>query len=162
MGCPIEDGSGDELIVAYGARRLAPQQQIELERHLNTCSRCRQMAEAQRTVWSALDSWSPSVVSPAFDATLFRRIATEDRAEWWRRLLPANWPWRPTVPVSAACAALIAAFLLKSPVLHLQPQSESPPKFQIEQVEHALDDMDMLKQLSGESSSDKAHSPEKI
>ena len=157
MGCPIEDNGG-ELIVAYCARTLAPGQQIELEQHLASCTRCREMAEAQQAVWSALDAWTPTVVSPNFDLRLFQRIETEERRAWWRRWLPENWSWRPAVPVAAACAALIATFLLKSPALRQEPQ----PQLQIEQVEHALDDMDMLKQLSMESAPDNARPAEKI
>ena len=162
MGCPTEDDEGEELILAYGARTLAPEQQIELERHLETCGSCREKAEAQRAVWSALDEWLPTVVSPNFDERLFRRIASEEQSAWWRRLFSVNWSWRPAVPAAMACAALIAAFLLKSPALRTEPQSEAQPKLQIEQVEHALDDMDMLKQLGVESALDKAHPSEKI
>jgi anti-sigma factor RsiW len=162
MGCPTEDDEGEELILAYGARTLAPEQQIELERHLETCGSCREKAEAQRAVWSALDEWVPTVVSPNFDERLFRRIASEEQSAWWRRLIAVNWSWRPAVPVAMACAALIAAFLLKSPALRTELQSEAQPKLQIEQVEHALDDMDMLKQLGVESATDKAHPSEKI
>lgn len=163
MGCPIGDDGGDELILAYGARTLAPQQQVELERHLESCASCREMAEAQRTVWSALDAWSPATVSWNFDERLFRRIENEEQKAWWRRLLPVSWSWRPAVPVAAACAALIAAFLLKSPALFFpEMPSDSQPKLEIEQVEHALDDMDMLKQLGLESAADKAQTMGKI
>jgi len=147
MGCPIEDDGGDELILAYTARTLAPQQQVELERHLESCASCRELAEAQRQVWSALDAWSPATVSGNFDERLFRRIENEEQKVWWRRLVPLSWSWRPAVPAAVACAALMAAFLLKSPALLPETQSESQPQLEIEQVEHALDDMDMLKQL---------------
>jgi anti-sigma factor RsiW len=162
MGCPIEDDGGDELIVAYGARTLAPQQQVELERHLESCATCREMVEAQLTVWSALDAWKPAGVSRNFDERLFRRIEIEEQKAWWRRVLPVTWSWRPAVPVGVACAALVAAFLLKDPALLPETQPQSQPKLEIEQVEHALDDMDMLKELGLEGSADKARSSEKI
>jgi hypothetical protein len=162
MGCPIGDDGGDELIVAYGARTLAPQQQVELERHLESCARCREVVEAQLTVWSALDAWTLTAVSSNFDQMLFRRIENEERKAWWRRLLPGTWSWRPAVPVGVACAALVAAFLLKNPTLLPEMQPQPQPKIEIEQVEHALDDMDMLKQLGLESSADKAQTAGKI
>ena len=161
MGCSVED-DGDELIIAYGARTLAPEQQIELERHLESCKRCRELAQAQRAVWSALDAWPATVVSSNFDEKLFRRIAMEEQSEWWPRLSRVNWSFRPAVPVGVACVALMAAFLLKDRALRLEPQSQSRPKLEIEQVEHALDDMDMLTQLSMENASDQAHPSEKI
>jgi hypothetical protein len=161
MGCPIEDDKGDELILAYGANTLTPQQHIDIELHLGTCANCRERAEAQRAVWTALDTWQPTEGTPDFDERLFRRIANEGQNAWWRQLSPVNWPWRSTLPVAVACSALIAAFLLKNPALGPEVQTHQP-KLQIEQVEHALDDMDMLKQLSIESAPDKANPSEKI
>ncbi len=162
MGCPIENGDGAELIVAYGARTLRPEKAAEFEQHLASCAKCRELAAAQQAVWTALDTWSPVAVSSNFDERLYRRIAAEERRAWWQRLAPVNWSWRPAVPVAAACAALIAAFLLKDPLLHRAAPMQNEPKLQIEQVEHALDDMDMLKQLSVEGSPDKTHPSEKI
>lgn len=162
MGCPIEDAGGDELIVGYGARTLAPEQHAELERHLESCASCRQVVEAQQLVWSALEAWTPAAVSGNFDERLFRRIENEQQKAWWRRLLPEGGSWRPAVPVGVACAALIAAFLLKDPGVFPEASSESQPKIEIEQVEHALDDMDMLKQLGVENSAEKTQPAEKI
>jgi len=49
------------------------------------------------------------------------------------------------MPLAAVCVALIAAFLLRSPSEPpAAPQTSQP---QIEQVERALEDMDMLKQM---------------
>jgi anti-sigma factor RsiW len=162
MECPLENSSGAELMVAYGAGALSPETEAALETHLAVCVKCREMAAAQKAVWSALDVWTPVPVSANFDQQLYQRIAAEERGAWWRRLFRANWSWRPAMPVAAACAVLIAAFLLKSPAPKEQPQSENPPKLQIEQVEHALDDIDMLKQLGVESVSDKARSSEQM
>ncbi len=143
MGCPID-------VVAYAARTLAPEQEAALERHLELCAKCRELAVAQRAVWSALDAWAPMPVSSNFDERLFQCIEMDRQGAWWRRWLPVNWSWRPAVPAAVACAALIAAFLVKSPVL--RPAAHAPHQAgpQIEQVEHALDDMEMLGQLGVE------------
>lgn len=151
MGCPVDESNGAELIVSYGARRLAPYEETDFELHLRSCERCRELAETQRVVWSALDEWPGVTPSENFDENLYQRIAAAEQDAWWRRLLPDTWSWRPAVPVAVACAALIAAFLLKGPALNLQPPSPAEPRLQIEQVEHALDDMEMLKQLSVDS-----------
>jgi hypothetical protein len=161
MGCPVED-DGDELIIAYGARTLDPVQQRELEEHLNICARCRELAEAQRAVWSALEAWPTTVVSDNFDERLYRRIALERQDSGWRSWFPTSWSMRPAVPVGVACAALIAAFLLKDPALRQMPQASIQAKPAIEQVEHALDDMEMLTQLGVEGTTDKAAASEKI
>jgi len=137
-------------MVAKEAGSLAPEKDAELEEHLESCAKCRELAESQRALWLALDSWPPVAVSQNFDERLFRRIAAEQQQARWRRWWPMNWSWRPTVPVGVACAVLMAAFLVKSPVLSTQSRLQSEPKLQIEQVEHALDDMEMLKQLEVE------------
>jgi hypothetical protein len=149
MGCVADGSDGAERIVSYGARRLAPDEETEFERHVRSCARCRELAEAQQALWSALDEWPGATPSDKFDENLYQRIAAVEQRAWWRRLLPDTWSWRPVAPVALACAALIAAFLLKAPAII--PQSPSPARLQIEQVEHALDDMEMLKQLSVDS-----------
>ena len=162
MECPIENKDGAELMIAYGAGTLAPETEFALEQHLELCAKCREIAQAQEEVWSSLDSWTPAPVSPSFDERLYQRIAAEEESKWWRRLFHANWSWRPAMPVAAACAALIAAFLLKGPATdHATPLQQSP-RPQIEQVERALDDMEMLKQLSVMSVPESSPSSEKI
>ena len=160
--CPLENGNAAELIVAYGAGTLAAETKEAFERHLSACANCREMASAQREVWSALDAWTPAAISSNFDEKLYQRIAMEEQGTWWQRVLRANWSWRPAMPAAAACAALIAAFLLRSPANLSTPQSPNQPKLQIEQVEHALDDIEMLKKLGVESATDTAGAPERI
>jgi len=159
--CPFENGNGAEVVLAYGARTLAPDESAAFERHMSACARCRELAAAQRSVWSALDAWTPEPISSNFDEKLYQRILEEEHSPWWQRLLRANWSLRPAMPVAAACGVLIAAFLLRSPEPTLAPPSGSPPKVRIEQLERALDDIDMLKQLAVESSP-QTHSSEKI
>jgi anti-sigma factor RsiW len=148
MGCPI--GDADELILAHCAGRLEPRKVAEFERHLMACAKCRELAEAQRKVWSLLDSWPPTVPSADFDERLFQRIALEQQRSWWRRWVPA-WSAQSMVPAIVACCALIAAFLIKTPALRPEPQSPTETGVKIEQVEHQLDDIDLLKQLGLES-----------
>jgi anti-sigma factor RsiW len=141
MRCPLEFDHSGELIVGYGARTLDPATAAAFEWHIESCAECRQMAAAQRAVWAALDEseWPEVPISRDFDQRLFRRIQeAENRGWWWRRLVPA-----------AACAglAIAAMFLLRQPDPALAPQASPQPALQIEQVEHALDDMDMLNQL---------------
>lgn len=150
MKCPKENGSGAELILAYTAGTLEPSTQIEFERHLAGCEGCREMAAEQKAVWDALDDWRPTAVSPDFDSRLYRRISEEAAMSWWRRPLRLNWSWglRPALPVAAACAAIMIAFVVKEPVAISHSPVPVEHKVSIEQVERALDDMDMLKQMS--------------
>ena len=151
MNCPLKTGEGTEVFVSYSARTLPAETEEALREHLKTCPDCRRTAEAQCAVWSALDAWRPAAVSSNFDEKLYARIAAEEQKRGWRRVLDnslsMDWSWKPAMPVAAACAALLAAFLLKSPAPQPQPQVSVQPKVDIEQVERALDDIDMLKQL---------------
>jgi Putative zinc-finger len=155
MNCPPKTGEGAEVFIAYTARTLPAETEEALQQHLKECADCRRTAQAQCAVWSALDAWSPAAVSSNFDEKLYARIAAEAQKPWWRRVLSGNldrglsmdWSWKPAMPVAAACAALLAAFVLQSPVPEHQAQVGVQPKVDIEQVERALDDIDMLKQL---------------
>jgi len=147
MECPLKNGNGDELLVAYSAGSLAPEVEFALDQHLERCESCRSIAEAQRELWAALDSWTALPVSPDFNQRLHQRIAAEERSKGWRRLLQANWSWRPALPLAAVCAALLVAVLLRDPGSERETPVQVVQTPQIEQVERALDDMDMLKQL---------------
>jgi anti-sigma factor RsiW len=159
MGC---QKNNPDWIVAYSAGTLDAPSQAALELHLLECPECRHLAESQKAVWSALDHWPAAPVSPDFDQKLYARIAQQEQESWWQRMSHWNWSWRPAMPVAAACAALIAAFLLKPPVPIPVNPAHAPQKIQMEQVESALDDMDMLKQITSVSSADSTPSPEKI
>ena len=150
--CPLENGNASELVLAYGARTLDADQDAAFERHMLSCAGCRELAAAQQAVWSALDAWTPEPISSNFDEKLYQRILLEEQSPWWQRLFRADWSLRPAMPVAAACGVLIVAFLVRSPEPTPAPPS-SQPKLRIEQVERALDDIDMLKQLGVESPS---------
>jgi hypothetical protein len=138
MECPLEFGQSAELIVGYGARTLDPETAAAFERHMDSCAACRDLTAAQKAVWAALDDAEPALhVSPDFDGRLFRRIEKADNRRWW---------WRALVP-AMACLALAAVVLLRQPDPARAPQAPTRPTLQIEQVEHALDDMDLLNQL---------------
>lgn len=161
MECPQKNGDGVEWIVAYAARTLDPDSEIAFESHLKFCVACRTEAAAQTAVWAALDDLTHAPVSPDFDARLYQRIAQEQRLTWWRRLARADWSWWTATPVAAG-AVLIAALLVKTTGPSAPPSQPLQPKLQIEQVESALDDMDILKQVGVEAAADKATPREQI
>jgi hypothetical protein len=90
-------------------------------------------------VWSALDSWEPEFISGDFDRKVYARIAAEGQ----RSVRRANWALRPALPIAAACAVVLAGYLLREPAV---PQNPSP-RVDMEQVERALDDIDMLNKM---------------
>jgi anti-sigma factor RsiW len=159
IGCSLKNGEAAELVVGYTARTLDPKTEAEFEQHLEACESCRELFVRQQAVWSALDTWRTPEVSQDFDQKLFQRIAEQEQASWWRRLARPGWSWAPALPVAAACAVLAAAFFLKDPSATHVSQSQARPRIE-QQVERALDDMDMLSRIGvdaveGPSSSQK-------
>ena len=149
MDCPIQGGdAAADLIVGFCAGTLDPASAVAFERHLEHCSSCSALVLAQRSVWQALDHLPPAGISADFDEQVFARIA---RFEALQASQPwMSWKWRHTLPVVAACIALVAAFLLRNPGPAPVPTAPPQQALEIKQVEHALDDMDMLKQMGFE------------
>jgi len=162
MGCSLKKSVAEELIVAYAARMLDAHAEAAFERHLESCAGCRELAAQQRAVWSVLEEWHPLPVSPDFDRKLAQRIEHTKQSGWGQNLF-RTWGWRPLIPLAAACIVLLFAFLLKDNDRASPPAPANQPRVRIEQqVEHALDDMDMLKQIGVDVSSVKPRSSQKI
>lgn len=162
MQCPYETGENAEQLTAHVAGRLEGEQAAQLERHLEECPRCREMLEAQHRVWSALDEWQPESISADFDARLYRRIEGEENKSWWRQLFRPVLPFsmRPVLPLAAACLLLIAALLFRTPS-NLSTEAVTVDAVDIEQVERALEDMEMLFVLDAEPT-EEAEGPQTI
>lgn len=152
MNCPQKDV---DLLVRRAAGRLSPAEEAVLEQHLRNCSECREAAAAQRSVWNALDEWSAEPVSEDFDQRLWARIAARDAESIWSRFWQAvahGLSWKVSLSVAGACAIVLAILLLRAPVGENGPQGPAPAiaaqkTIDIDQVESALDDVDMLNQL---------------
>jgi hypothetical protein len=150
MRCPIES-ENPELLLDYCSRTLSSEQSMLLEAHIEYCPACREFRDAQTAVWNALDSWQGVSVSDDFDERLYARIEAAGQLPWWRRWASSARPYfaRPAIPMTAAACLLVAGgYLLNGP--------GSPPvkvpvagngQVQVEQVERALDDIEMLKDL---------------
>jgi len=152
MKCPIETRDNAEVLLDYCARKLDPDRAATLERHIRICPACREFADSQRAVWNALDAWEALPVSPDFDRRLYARIERE--VSWWDRLLR---PFRPLLvrqglPVAAgACLAIMAGILLDRsgdvPV-GAEAQSVQVEAVPADQLENALDDMELLRDFN--------------
>ena len=75
----------------------------------------------------------------------FRSEAVPRELRRWR-IAPGGGGGR-LVPAAACAVALAAVLLLRQPDPVLAHHAPTAPALQIEQVEHALDDMDLLNQL---------------
>ena len=124
-----------------------------LQQHLRECAECRAAAEAQQTVWSALDEWPAPPVSGDFDRRLMARIAAEHSEPWWQRPWAAAagamhaLSWKGSLTLAGACTVLLAVLLLRGPLADRGAVPAAQKSVDIDQVESALDDVDMLNQL---------------
>jgi len=153
MICLKDNSQGAEILTDYCAGALEPIRAAELEAHLHGCATCRREVDAQRQVWDALDAWPQGEASPGFDAKLYARIESQEK-RWWRRAT-RRLLWNPLVPAAAAAAVLAIALLAWIPGEHpaSQPASSAAAseKIDVQQVEQALDDMDLLIPVSQSS-----------
>ncbi len=158
MNCPIRTEETAELLLAYTARRLDPAKTAILESHMDVCAECAEFRIKQELVWQALDSWEAPQVTPDFNRRLYQRIECEAAAPWYSRLFLTPWAmWKPAIPLAFAGMLIMAGFVLDHP-FSVNPPS-APPAIRVsvteaEQVENALDDLQLLRQLdSGATSS---------
>lgn len=159
MKCPREIGEDAELL-SYSALRLEGSRADELEAHLEACAVCREFVAEQRSVWQALDGWEAAPVTADFDRRLYGRIEQEGNA-WDSLLRPLRWlTLRHAVPVAAAaCLLVVAGWMVEqrpARVVAPPPTTARAAAFQADQVEHALDDMNMLSDFTRTTRSDAA------
>lgn len=156
MKCPTGNWEDAELL-AFSADKLEGARAAQLQAHLLSCAACREFVDQQRAVWQALDSWEAPPVASDFDRRLYRRL--EENPAWQDRLLR---PFRALltrqgIPIAAAACLIVVASLVSQ-----RPAAVTPPpgaatqveKGQAEQVEHALDDMQMLSDFTRATRSD--------
>ena len=150
MNCPIRNEESAGLLLAYTARRLDAGKAAMLERHMELCAQCAEFRSGQEFIWQALDAWEPATVTPDFNRRLYQRIEAESAAPWYRRLSSATlMGWKPAIPIAAACMVVVAGLVWDRPVANTPPAT-SPAihsAAEAEQVEDALDDLQLLRQL---------------
>lgn len=140
MMCPTKDKQSAEILLEYCAGTLDPNRALEFEKHAAQCAECGRQVASQRALWQALDQWAPAEISPDFDARLYARIAREEAAPLWKRWF--TWGWKPALITMVAGAAIVIGLFVRQP----QPPSRTDT-VDIDQVEHALEDLDMLTPL---------------
>jgi anti-sigma-K factor RskA len=99
-----------------------------------------------------MEEWALAPVSMDFDRRLYQRI--ERQTSWWSRVTHSLNPlFRNAVPLAAAAGVVIMAGLLMErpagkPTVAAVEESAQVETLQPEQVEHALDDMEMLRDFN--------------
>lgn len=145
MICLANHREGLEILLDYSSGALDPSRRREVDLHAQNCAECRRLVEAQCTVYSALDEWRAPEVSADFDQRLYARIAADKPSFWqkWLPVVPIVW-WKPVVPVALAAVVLSVLFVTRSSNPGPAQHQSGIGKADIEQVEQALDDMDLL------------------
>jgi hypothetical protein len=160
MRCPIETEQNRETLLAYTAGALGRAEAAALKEHVEDCAACREFVTGQQVLWNTLEEWDAPPVSADFNRRLYARIESE--VSWWDRLLRPLRPLRIRVAVpltAAACLALVVGVYLQQPV----PigSGSQPAQVEIshpEQIEHALDDMQLLDEFNTAVRADAGHS----
>ncbi len=163
MDCIKNNKQRAEILTDYCAGVLDPAVALEIDTHTGECAECRDLVEAQRVVWKMLDAWTPLEASRNFDDRLYARIAAEQAEPGWRQwlrrvFLPAT-PyrlWKPAVSLAAAGAVVGLALIVRVPEQPAAPSHQSvsvqaaagSEEIDLEQVQQALDDMELLTPVS--------------
>jgi hypothetical protein len=126
---------------------------IRFEQHLSTCAECAAFLAGQTEVWRALDAWEPEPISLDFNRQLWRRIDAAAAAPWYRKLADSLrlGAWKPALPLTAALFLVATAFMMDHPrAVPVTPSAGNASGVSVveaEQVEKALDDIQLLRQL---------------
>ena len=159
MQCPVEHDETVDVLFDYVAHRLEPARHSVVENHVATCSRCAGFTVSHVQVWQALDDWKGPVVSSDFNQRLLRRIYQTPAIPWYQGLFEfrSGLTLKLAIPVMAACLVASTGFVFgyaagqrgsgPSPVLHVDGR-------QADQLEAALDDLQLLRQLDSVAPSD--------
>ena len=166
MNCLLETREDTQLLLDYCAQALSAERAPLVATHIQSCSRCQEFAAAQQALSEALGLWQAPPVSQDFNRRLYQRIDAEAaRAPWWKSLLPQFLPgsappslFRRGLPAAAAaCLLLTAGVFLQRPAASTLPAPRDMAQvesIQPEQVEQALDTMDLLSEFSHHVRSD--------
>jgi anti-sigma factor RsiW len=154
--CPLQsDGDEGALLLSYMDRRLDAASTQAMDRHVAGCADCARVLDAQRMVWNALDQWEPVAVRADFDELVMARVEAEQlrgAQPWWQRLsgyFAAGPAWvRPAMPIAAAaCVAVVGVAVWRGPAAVERQTAPSMDSAEVQQVEEALTDLEMLRQL---------------
>jgi anti-sigma factor RsiW len=149
----MENREGEELLLNYVSGALEAQEAAAFDQHMLTCAACREFAHGQKAVWEALDLFEPAPISADFDRRLYQSI---DKLSWWDRFVDAlSSPMvaHRGLPIAAAAAVLVVAGFIwerptAPPAAPQAPLSAEVQTLQPDQVQHALDDMEMLREFN--------------
>ena len=142
MICPKQNKQDEQILLEYCSGKLDEHRFREVENHAAECAACAAWIAEQRALWSALDEFRAPQVSPEFNARLYQRIEERQRGGWWKQFWRTA--WKPTLATAAAGAALAIGLTVSVPRSSDPPKKASVESVDMDQVEHALEDLDLL------------------
>jgi anti-sigma factor RsiW len=152
--CPTED-----VLLDYTAGCLDPVQTVLFERHADQCERCAALRTAQAAVWLKLDEWKPAPVGADFNRELWRRIDADARPSSWMSRVAAAMQlrlWVRIAPLAVAMALVVTGFVFDHSAnrpAKLQTKTTSSivvTASEADQLERALDDIQLLHEVDAE------------
>ena len=161
MECPMKSQEEAALLLDYCAGRLTTGAAGDVERHMAECAACAKFVRGQQALWNVMNEWQAPPVSADFDQHLDRRMRETDSSSWIERMTRALRPAfaRPALALGAVCLVMAAGLVLQNSRTGGAPADDSPARverIEPEQVEKALDDMQMLRELSSAPGTDAA------
>lgn len=141
MTCPLDKERDEQILLEYCSGGLDEIRTAEVKAHAQECTACAAWIGEQQMVSSALDDFAAPVVSPEFNARVYQRI-DEQSASFWQRIWHAA--WKPVLATAAVAAALALGMMVNVPSANDAPKKASVESVDMDQVEHALDDLNLL------------------
>ena len=158
----MEYREGSELLLGYVSGAADTDTSAALKNHIEACAPCQKFVREQRAVWDLLDAFEPEPVSADFNRRLYQRI---DQPVTWRERFAGSWQtfrfWHGLPVAGALAAALIVGGVIwqmpsSKPSHHYSkaPITAKVDALQPDQLESALDDMEMLRDFNSVMRSD--------
>jgi hypothetical protein len=157
MNCPLKSESTMDVLLDYSAGKLDRMRSASLERHMLLCAECSVFLAGQTDLWQTLDVWEPEPVSMDFNRRLWQRIDVEAAQPWYRKVgdFLRMGAWKPALPLTAAALLVATAFMMdhrgatpaSQGVETASGMTAGVSPIDADQVEKALDDIQLLRQL---------------
>jgi anti-sigma-K factor RskA len=148
MTCLNRNKQGTETLLDYCAGTLEQGRAEALEDHVRECAACRELIDAQKNLWKALDAWEAPGISADFDDRLYARIASEPAHPvwrvWWNRISLRGVSWKPMLVGVAAVAVLAVGLTVYAPKAADTSRQIRPESVDVEQLEVTFQDLDLL------------------
>jgi len=142
MICPKQNKQDEQILLEYCSGTLDEHRSAEVRNHAAECAECAAWIADQRVVFSALEEFAAPEVSPEFNARLYAGIEEQQRAGWWKQFWRTA--WKPALATVAAGVALAIGLMVSVPHSGTPPKKASVENVDMDQVEHALEDLDLL------------------